>query len=97
MAYCRNCGAQISDQAASCPRCGHPQRPMASGSQDTGSFGWGVLGFCMPVVGLVLYLVWKDTKPRNSIMAGKGALICVIVTVVLYLLAIILGVIGSMM
>lgn len=70
---------------------------MASGSQDTGSFGWGVLGFCMPVVGLVLYLVWKDTKPRNSIMAGKGALICVIVTVVLYLLAIILGVIGSMM
>ena len=28
--------------------------------QDNGGFLWGLLGCCIPVVGLVLFLVWKD-------------------------------------
>lgn len=27
MAYCENCGRQLSDQAVSCPNCGHPRTP----------------------------------------------------------------------
>lgn len=53
---------------------------------DTGSFGWALLGFFIPLVGLILYLVWKDTKPRNASSAGKGALVSVIVGVILYII-----------
>lgn len=30
---------------------------------DSSSFGWGLLGFFIPLVGLILYLVWKDEYP----------------------------------
>ena len=54
-----------------------------------------MLGFCIPVVGLILYLVWKDTKPRTSKAAGKGALISVIIGVVWYLLMAVVGVVSA--
>lgn len=94
MAYCKNCGAQINDQAVICPHCG-----VAQGTNpavvDNGGFGWGMLGFCIPVVGLILYLVWKDTKPRTAKSAGEGALISVIVGVVWYFLMIVAGVVSA--
>ena len=55
----------------------------AAADSDTGSAGWAVLGFFFPLVGLILYLVWKDSKPLSAKQAGKGALIGVIVSVVL--------------
>ncbi len=93
MAYCKNCGAQINDQAVICPHCGVSQETKLA-VVDNGGFGWGALGFCIPIVGLVLYLVWKDTKPRTAKAAGKGALVSVILGVVWYVLMIIIG-IGS--
>ena len=62
---------------------------------DNGGFGWGLLGFCIPIVGLVLYLVWKDTKPKTSKAAGKGALISVCITVGLYVLGLLAGLMGA--
>lgn len=40
---------------------------------DSGSFGWAVLGFLIPIVGLILYLVWKDKKPACASKAIAGA------------------------
>ena len=31
-------------------------------SADSGSKGWGLLGCCFPLIGLILFLVWKDEK-----------------------------------
>lgn len=31
---------------------------------DNGGFLWGLLGCCIPIVGLILFLVWKDQKPK---------------------------------
>ena len=53
---------------------------------DSGSFGWAVLGFLIPIVGLVLYIVWRTEKPRSARMAGLGALVSVIASVVVTLL-----------
>ena len=36
------------------------------GSRDTGAAGFGVLGFFFPIVGLILFLVWKDTLPKRA-------------------------------
>ena len=33
-------------------------------TNDNGAILWGVLGCCIPVAGLVLFLVWKDSKPQ---------------------------------
>ena len=57
-------------------------------ANDTGSAGWAVLGFCIPLGGLILFLVWKDSKPKSSSTAGKGALVVVIVGAFCYMLLI---------
>ncbi len=97
MAYCKNCGAQIDDNAVICPKCGVAQQSTPP-VVDTGGFGWGLLGFCIPLVGLILFLVWKDTKPKTSKVAGIGALVSVILIIVLYVLMfIMMGAVASTM
>ncbi len=97
MKYCKNCGARLEDEVKTCPECGMRQdQVVASVPNDNGGFGWGLLGFCIPLVGLVLFLIWKDEKPKTSKAAGLGALISVIISVAFYILAVIIGV-GSAM
>lgn len=99
MAFCKNCGTQIDNNAAICPKCGMAQgnQPMAQGSGDNGGFLWGLLGCCIPVVGLILFLVWKDTKPLTAKAAGKGALVSVILYVIFYVLVFVIGIGASML
>lgn len=86
MAYCKNCGHEVSEFAANCPECGQPQNQSSpqrrSTAPDTGGFGWGLLGFCIPIVGIVLYFVWKDERPATSKVLIQGALISIGLTIV---------------
>lgn len=96
-----------SQQYAQQPQYGQPQyqqpqyvqspygqQPyMGQQPADTGSFGWAVLGFFFPIVGLILFLVWKSEKPVSAKQAGMGALASVISTVVLWILLIVFAVI----
>lgn len=50
---------------------------------DSGSFGWAVLGFFIPLVGLILFLVWKQTKPKCAKMAGIGAIVGFVLGIVM--------------
>lgn len=70
------------------PQTQYATQPQQSG--DTGSVGWGILGFFIPLVGLILWLVWKDTKPKNAKSAGIGALIGVGICVLWWLICILL-------
>ncbi len=65
---------------------------MNENANDKGGFLWGLLGCCIPIVGLILFLVWKDSKPKTAKAAGIGALVSVIVSVVFYIISAILGV-----
>ena len=60
-----------------------PVYPQMEYVQDAPSGGMTALGFFFPIVGLILYLVWKDQTPLKAKSAGKGALIGVIVWTVL--------------
>lgn len=100
MAFCRNCGKEIAENAVACEHCGAAQAqettpiveptPGVTPTQppvvDNGGFGWGLLGCCIPIVGLILFLVWKDTKPKSAKAAGIGALVSVIASVVIYII-----------
>ena len=94
MAFCKNCGNQIDDKAVVCPACGVAQAPATT---DEGGFGWSLLGCCVPIVGLILYLIWKDSKPKSAAAAGKGALVSVIIYVVVFVLYFILIALGAAM
>lgn len=93
MAFCKNCGSEIDDNAVVCPKCGVAQKNLDEKPEvvDNGGFGWGLLGCCIPLVGLILFLVWKDTKPKTSKSAGIGALVGVIIGVVFYIILIAAG------
>lgn len=94
MAYCKNCGTQIDDKAVICPNCGVPQTPQGT---DNGGFLWGLLGCCVPIVGLVLFLAWKDTKPKTAQAAGIGALVWLGSTIMYYLFIVLSGVSFALM
>ena len=59
---------------------------MDNNVNDNGGFLWGLLGCCIPVVGLVLFLVWKDQKPNTAKAAGIGALVSVIIGIISYVI-----------
>lgn len=79
MAYCNNCGKEVSDFAANCPECGASQNTNSGRkvTNDEGGFLWGLLGFCVPLVGIILYFVWKDEKYNTAKALLTGALISI--------------------
>lgn len=87
--YCKNCGKSIDDNAVICPYCGVAQK---TEEKDEGGFGWGLLGCCIPVVGLILFLVWNDSKPKTANAAGIGALVSVGLSLLWYLLVTVVGI-----
>ena len=72
--FCSKCGKEINDDAIICIHCGCGvnNKKIDGDAPDT---GLAVLGFFIPIVGLILYLVKKDTAPLKAKSAGKGALI----------------------
>lgn len=60
-------------------------------TNDNGGFLWGLLGCCIPLVGLILFLVWKDNKPKTAKAAGIGAIVGVVLCVVYYIVMIVFG------
>lgn len=60
-----------------------PTQPYASqGSYDSGSIGWGVLGFLFPIVGIILFIVWRNEKPKCAKVSLYGALISIGLSIV---------------
>lgn len=62
---------------------------------DRKSFGFATLGFIFPIVGLVLYIVWKPTLPLKARSAGLGALISTVLGILFYILVIPIMMISS--
>lgn len=68
-----------------------PQASQAN-PNDKGGIGWGLLGCCIPIVGLILFLVWKGEKPKTAKAAGIGAIVGVALTLLWYIIAAVVGV-----
>ena len=103
MKRCPSCGQNVADNYAACPYCGTMLTYVASPAPvqnanvpDAPSTGFAILGFFIPIVGLILYLVNKDTAPLKAKSAGKGALIGFIVNIVFTVIYVILYVIVIM-
>ncbi len=95
--FCANCGHPLMNANASEGNNSVQHIPAASQNvakaADAPSFGYKILGFFLPVVGLVLYLVWREQTPLRAKSAGKGALWGVITLTALSVIAILLSVV----
>ena len=100
MNYCTNCGHKVDSNAYVCIHCGIKLESnvsnQLSNTDDKGGIGWGILGFFVPMAGLVLYLVWKNEKPNSAKSAGVGALTYLVVYIAIMIIAFIFGFFGSM-
>lgn len=74
--FCKNCGKQIDDKAAVCIYCG-----ISTGNNNSSLNGIdnpshlpGVAGCCFPLVGIILYFMWKDEKPKSASLVIKWTL-----------------------
>lgn len=94
MRFCTTCGKEIPEGSTFCPSCGAavgapnpvPRSPAATDAPNT---GMAVLGFFIPIVGLILWICMKDETPLKAKSAGKGALIGFIVGLILVVLGVI--------
>lgn len=88
--FCKHCGNEVVPDAAICVNCGRAldydrKHGVATGQGDGNSVLWGILGFLIPILGIILYFVWKDEKPKSAKAAGIGALVCICAVIVVYL------------
>ena len=99
--FCKNCGKEILDEAVICIHCGcsTQEKTAVANVNDAPSTGMAILGFFIPLAGLIVWLINKDTKPLMAKSAGKGALIGFIVSMVFSIIygAIVGSMIGGML
>lgn len=95
-AFCPYCGAEKGAAAPQQAAQPAPAAPVnvnvvnnAPAVPDAPNMGFAVLGFFFPVIGLILWAIWKDQTPLKAKSCGKGALVGVIVSVVSYVFLII--------
>jgi len=93
--YCSSCGSQIDDRTTVCPFCGKPivvnAVPAADGSHAN---GWlKAVSLLFPLVGLILYLSYKDNQRRKAKDCGKFAIIGLFVALVFFVVAFVILVI----
>lgn len=61
---------------------------------DAPSTGFAILCFCFPIVGLILYCVWKETLPKRAKSAGLGGLLGFIIGAILTILVYVIALLG---
>ncbi len=73
--YCTKCGAPNDDSALYCEKCGekldnttsrkiHPS--INQNEEDKASIGYNILAFIIPLVGFILFFMWKDKTPNKA-------------------------------
>ncbi len=97
MAFCRKCGKEINDDAVMCVHCGcateKAARPSTNQNPDYDPYSGAdfvevLLSLLIPIAGIILYVVKKDTRPK----AAKTCLITGVVTwAICFILMTILG------
>lgn len=95
MNYCSNCGNKIDSNADVCVKCGVLLNKPKENTVDKGGIGYGILGFFIPIVGLIIYICWKSERPKSAKNAGLGALISTILSFLIVIFIFVFGIVYS--
>ena len=94
--YCKHCGSEMDEQTKICTNCNRVddvviyEKEHKKEVKDSGNFGYSVLGFFVPIAGLILYLVWKEEQPKNAKKSLNGAITYLIVNVAMTIIGLII-------
>ncbi len=96
--YCTSCGNEIHEEAIVCMKCGSATKNSVTEVQLEGdlAFAWGFLGFFLPLPGIVLYFVWKSTRPKSAKACIVGALLRIGLIVLIYGFIFFIAILDSM-
>ena len=102
--YCKNCGQELSDTDAFCTQCGQSVNESSDSLPAVveekkvakkARFAWAILGFFVPVVGLILFIIWKSEHPDVARKAGIGALAGVVTEIVVAIFSVIISILAT--
>lgn len=92
--FCSNCGKEIDENAYICVNCGTRVLENNQVTKDTfndkGGFLWGLFGASAPLAGLILFIMWKNKRPKTAKAAGIGALFYLIFYIIIIVLVLVL-------
>lgn len=97
--YCQSCGSKTNENQELCISCGAGLQgnKKVSNGEDNPSSLVGLAACCFPIVGLILYIVWKNDKPKSAKSVCKWAVIGTVAGILLYIVAAVLGVLSEVM
>ena len=96
--YCKKCGDQVTEEDKFCPSCGtevtiEQQVSNSSnqfqGNDDAPNFGFALLGFFVPFVGIILYFIWKNEFPLKARSCIRGALVTISISIFLFVCSVV--------
>ncbi len=92
---CTQCCTKVELAANFCPSCGRSLAIEKKPKEDKKSVGWGILGFFIPLLGFILYLVWKNESPLKAKSVGIGALISFCLGIVCSIVGVVITMLGG--
>ena len=93
MSYCPKCGKKLAEGSVICSDCGNAvsaETAPDKAAEYKNIPGWTILCFLFPIIGLILYLIWKDKYPARAQSCSSGAIIAVVFLFVLLVAAAVL-------
>ena len=63
--YCKNCGAEISKESYVCPKCGVKVKEEKN-IEDKPNIGLNIVSLLFPIIGIILYFVWRKETPNKA-------------------------------
>jgi len=95
--FCKNCGQEIDDNADICIHCGVAtgKNDSSLNSVDNPSHLPGIAGCCFPIVGIILYFVWKDKKPLSAKLVIKWTLAGIAINIILSIIYVLIAVMAN--
>lgn len=98
--YCQSCGTETKAEQELCTKCGTRLKTSKAGTavaEDKPSGLVNLAACCFPLVGLILYFVWKNEKPQSAKSVCKWAVIGFVSGIILYIISFAIGALSEAM
>ncbi len=96
--YCRNCGNELEKDEYYCKKCGWPDDILVNNNHlihnmsnyvvysNEINAGLVIISFLIPLIGIILAIIDRDTRPRESSACAKAASISIVLSIIIVLI-----------
>ncbi len=99
MKKCLNCNQDVENNTTTCPYCGYCFVLNDEKEKKQREWPWGIIGVLCPIIGLILYLLWKDSEKKRASAIGIGTIIgfvlwCIVIIPLIFVIKILVRLLG---